>query len=406
MESEERPSKLRKLSHDANPAASEDVISNGPGSATDPISQVEAATTDATPHPPPNTTNAPQIAEDGTPLSKNQLKKLRRQAQWESGREDRAAKRKVKTAAKKARQRAARDESLASAGMTIADYAKQQALLHPRPVQLPITFLIDCGYDKYMRDGERISLAAQITRAYGENRRAKWRGHVVVSSFGGKLRERFEGVLKGGYRRWKGFRVFEEGFGEVGSRGAEWMAGEEGGALEGPFAREEKVEVASDGEGKAEANVDQESAAATAASQQEGEVVYLSSESENTLTELKPYSTYIVGGLVDKNREKGICYRAACQAGIKTARLPIGEYLEMQSRKVLATNHVVEIMLKWLEYRDWGKAFLEVIPKRKGGALKGFGEAKDGEQEAENEGEGNQDDEATRMQWKRSLKLT
>ena len=42
----------------------------------------------------------------------------------------------------------------------------------------------------------------------------------------------------------------------------------------------------------------------------------------------------------------------------------------MSSRKVLATNHVNEIMVKWFETGDWGKAFMEVIPKRKGGKLK------------------------------------
>lgn len=38
----------------------------------------------------------------------------------------------------------------------------------------------------------------------------------------------------------------------------------------------------------------------------------------------------------------------------------------MASRVVLTTNQVVEIMLKWLECRDWQEAFLQVIPARKG----------------------------------------
>jgi len=53
--------------------------------------------------------------------------------------------------------------------------------------------------------------------------------------------------------------------------------------------------------------------------------------------------------------------------------------MEMQSRFVLATNHVHEIMVKWLECGDWGEAFMQVIPKRKGGKLK-----KDETNEAEN----------------------
>jgi len=118
-----------------------------------------------------------------------------------------------------------------------------------------------------------------------------------------------------------------------------------------------------------------------------GEIVYLTSDSPDTLTALSPYSTYIVGGLVDKNRHKGICYKIACERGIKTAKLPIGEYMDMQSRKVLATNHVVEIMIRWLECGDWGEAFMKVIPKRKGGKLR------EGEQKGDGENNKEEDDD-------------
>ena len=50
----------------------------------------------------------------------------------------------------------------------------------------------------------------------------------------------------------------------------------------------------------------------------------------------------------------------------------------MNSRSVLAVNHVVEIMLRWLECGDWGEAFEKVIPKRKGGVLRSKIKAKEG----------------------------
>jgi tRNA (guanine9-N1)-methyltransferase len=115
----------------------------------------------------------------------------------------------------------------------------------------------------------------------------------------------------------------------------------------------------------------------------EGEVVYLTSDSPHTLERLQPHSTYIIGGLVDKNRHKGICYKTACDRGIKTAKLPIGEFMEMQSRFVLATNHVVEIMLRWLECGDWGQSFVGVMPKRKGGVLKATPGSKQDKHEVE-----------------------
>jgi len=99
-------------------------------------------------------------------------------------------------------------------------------------------------------------------------------------------------------------------------------------------------------------------------------IVYLTSDSPYTLESLSPNTSYIIGGIVDKNRHKGLCYKRACERGIPTAKLPIGEYMTMQSRSVLAINHVVEIMLKWLMTGDWGEAFLSVIPKRKEAKLK------------------------------------
>jgi tRNA (guanine9-N1)-methyltransferase len=115
-------------------------------------------------------------------------------------------------------------------------------------------------------------------------------------------------------------------------------------------------------------------------------IVYLTSDSPHTLERLSPNTSYIIGGIVDKNRHKGLCYKRACERGIPTAKLPIGEYMTMQSRTVLAVNHVVEIMLKWLVTGDWGEAFLSVIPKRKEAKLKvKKGEGNQGEEEESDE---------------------
>ena len=289
------------------------------------------------------------------PMSKNKLKKLLRDQKWEEGREKRREIRKIKAKEKKERKRAVRDNH------TLIDPTSEKrkasaepdipASKKPRPaksVLLPISIVIDCDFDDLMLDGERTSLASQVTRSYSENNKASFKSHLFVSSFGGHLKQRFDTVLAGHHHSWTGVKFLESDFEAAADQAAELMETDRRGRLAGAFKK-----------------TGDEQAKSTS-----GEVVYLTSDSPETLTELKPYSTYIIGGIVDKNRHKGICYKRAMDRGIKTAKLPIGDYMKMTSRFVLATNHVVEIMLRWLEVGEWAKAFMEVIPQRKGGILK------------------------------------
>lgn len=98
---------------------------------------------------------------------------------------------------------------------------------------------------------------------------------------------------------------------------------------------------------------------------QKEKLVYLTADSENVLNELDPNAIYIIGGLVDRNRWKGITMKKAEEQGIQTAKLPIGDYLKMSSSQVLTVNQVVEIILKFLEAKNWKDSFFQVIPQRK-----------------------------------------
>ncbi|TVU28313.1 hypothetical protein EJB05_19826, partial [Eragrostis curvula] len=96
-------------------------------------------------------------------------------------------------------------------------------------------------------------------------------------------------------------------------------------------------------------------------------LVYLTADAETMLDDLDMSKIYIIGGLVDRNRWKGITLKKAAEQGIQSAKLPIGNYLKMSSSQVLTVNQVFEIMLKFVETRDWKTAFFHVIPQRKRG---------------------------------------
>ncbi|XP_078533606.1 tRNA methyltransferase 10 homolog A isoform X2 [Lissotriton helveticus] len=96
------------------------------------------------------------------------------------------------------------------------------------------------------------------------------------------------------------------------------------------------------------------------------DLIYLTSDSPDVLDELDETKAYVIGGLVDHNHHKGITYRQALEHGIRHAQLPLGSFVKMNSRKVLAVNHVFEIILAYLEKKDWKEAFFSVLPQRKG----------------------------------------
>ncbi|XP_054999447.1 tRNA methyltransferase 10 homolog A isoform X2 [Sorex araneus] len=96
------------------------------------------------------------------------------------------------------------------------------------------------------------------------------------------------------------------------------------------------------------------------------DLIYLTSDSPNVLQELDESKAYVIGGLVDHNHHKGLTYKQASDHGIGHAQLPLGNFVKMNSRKVLAINHVFEIILEYLKTRDWQEAFCTILPQRKG----------------------------------------
>ncbi len=103
------------------------------------------------------------------------------------------------------------------------------------------------------------------------------------------------------------------------------------------------------------------------------DLVYLTADAKETMTTIDPKCVYIIGGIVDRNRYKMITYDKAVKQGIRTAKLPIAEHINLKATKVLTVNHVFDILLKYMETKDWASTFLSILPLRKEAEAKAVG---------------------------------
>jgi len=307
-------------------------------------------------------------ANEVNALSKSQLKKQKRKQVWEDKKEDRKRQRKEKRHDRQERKRAERDAQIAEAEAEGRDPEEVRKSFQPprRTSQLvPLTFIVDCDFERYMTEHELVSLSTQITRCYSTNKSAEYRAQLFFSSWEGALKTRFETVYDNNHLRWHDSHFTERDFVGAASAAHDIMGESKQDDLPGVLRHHPQA-------ANQDANLPAGSPpAARDDTPADGpSVVYLTSDSPHTLDRLEPYTSYVVGGIVDRNREKGICYKRAAARGVRTAKLPIGEHMTMASRFVLTTNQVVEIMSKWLECGDWGAAFAAIIPQRKGGKLR------------------------------------
>lgn len=185
---------------------------------------------------------------------------------------------------------------------------------------------IDLTFDDLMTDRDIHKLLKQIQRTYSINRRADRPIQLYLTSFGGRSKTILD-EIHCKYTSWD-VHIKEESYGDV-------------------FSQED--------------------------------VVYLTSDSPNVLSEVDESKAYIIGGLVDHNHHKGLCFRLAVERGIAHARLPISECLKLKSRTVITVNHVFEIMLLYSQTKDWKESLVQVLPARKmEGATENGGHKKTG----------------------------
>ncbi|XP_031231498.1 tRNA methyltransferase 10 homolog A [Mastomys coucha] len=246
----------------------------------------------------------PRVDAGAEPMSKRQLKKLLKQKQWEEQREQRKEKRKEKRKRKKLARRQLESNSDGNdRKRTRRDVTRSSLRL-----------IIDCSFDDLMVLKDIKKLHKQIQRCYAENRRAPHPVQFYLTSHGGQLKKNMDENDQG-WVNWKDIHIKSEHYSEL-------------------IKKED--------------------------------LVYLTSDSPNVLKDLDESKAYVIGGLVDHNHHKGITFKQASSYGIEHAQLPLADFVKMNSRKVLAVNHVFEIILEFLETRDWQEAFFTILPQRKG----------------------------------------
>ncbi|XP_025934211.1 tRNA methyltransferase 10 homolog A isoform X1 [Apteryx rowi] len=239
------------------------------------------------------------------PMSKRQRKKLLKQKQWEEQKDLRRQKRKEKRQKRKLERQSKLDSN---------NEGNDRKRMRKEVVPSTLRLIVDCSFDDLMVLKDVKKLHKQIQRCYAENRKAFHPVQFYLTSHGGQLKNNMNENDKG-WVNWKDIQIKTEHYSEL-------------------IKKED--------------------------------LVYLTSDSPDVLGELDEKKAYVIGGLVDHNHHKGITYKKAVELGIGHAQLPLGNFVKMNSRRVLAVNHVFEIILAYLEKRDWKEAFFSVLPQRKG----------------------------------------
>ncbi|KAF7970256.1 hypothetical protein HWV62_24514 [Athelia sp. TMB] len=279
------------------------------------------------------------------PLSKKAQKKAAKAARFAALKLERRAKEKVAKKVKKRIRAEKRAAGELEEDELQEEEEKRRAMKRAKTGagQKPfaVRVCIDLGFDDMMTDK-----ASKIHNDDGVHvdmyliRRANRRStspfaSVLFTSLNGRTFERMEKVNDGAYKRWANTEWWQAGYERLWTGHA--ASTTEGGAseqLNGPKVSPESV-------------------------------VYLTADSNEELLELREGETYIIGGIVDHNRYTKLCLNKAVESKIRTARLPIGRFLALTTRKILTVNQAFEVLVKWAETRDWEQALYAVIPKRK-----------------------------------------
>jgi tRNA (guanine9-N1)-methyltransferase len=221
--------------------------------------------------------------------------------------------------------------------------------------------ILDCAWESDHNESSLKSLIQQIMFCYGANRKSKTPCTIRLFGMGPQTKERLQKVS---YGNWLSFHCYEDDFTDH----IDWFSRDLvesssqsancSGAItaNAPAVAEEKEDSAAES-----AN----SILSTSIPMRKRQLVYLTSDADETLETLDPNCTYIIGGIVDRNRLKGITHQKAIANNIRAAKLPIKDLFALSTTHVLTVNHVFDIMLQFQQTHSWYDAMNYVLPKRK-----------------------------------------
>ncbi|OMJ07810.1 tRNA (guanine(9)-N1)-methyltransferase [Smittium culicis] len=349
-----------------------------------------------------------KLGKNTSEISKSQLKKLIKDIKWENSREARLEMRKNKREQVKKRKSDARllgtfiilqnipalynfyFFSKKENGTEEGEALKKSKRENFNQVSSGITIVLDMSFDSLMRDNEITSISSQVTRCYSTNKTSKKHVDLFVTKLQDKVGTRFNNCIAD-HVNWSSKYInfmdtedfktfFTTPLTSANSLNENVISTNEANSL----IQSEKSssietvpnfisEISNDKSTPDIINktlVIEESKNNSHAGHNHRifdttQLVYLTADSENEITQFDSSKAYIIGGIVDKNRYPKLTFNKAKELGIPTARLPIGKYLKLSTRKVLTVNHVFEIMLEFIDSGDWEASFNKIIPQRK-----------------------------------------
>lgn len=239
------------------------------------------------------------------PLSKNAQKKLVKAARIAEQKKERRAAEKARRKERKriqAENRAVGELDGDDGGDGTGGSRKRRRVEKSEPFDARV--VVDLGFDDMMTDQEIKSLVSQMAYTYSANRKAERPfSSLLFTSLNGRTLARLESLSDAAYKRWTGSEFWTEGYERLWEERIEEEGTEVDVSDREDDARAETSRAVAEGPGNVHKTKGKCSLPKPQCVQRQN-VVYLTADSEEELTELKESETYIIGGIVDHNRYK------------------------------------------------------------------------------------------------------